>query len=198
MGERPPRAELGPNVLACVRRLRPCGGHPLCVGAAVGDLERAEPAAVAPAGKRHDVRPEAPEPRVRADPRCDPVCPGGRRDVRAARRLRGCLSRLVDQGAGLPRSAPRRVRAPSLSRPAPGGDAVGAGLPQLHDHCHGRSRAVGEPRAQAPRAEADLAHRVRVPDEPAGHLPRRLARRSRPSTWRAPPGASRSPRSSTC
>ena len=51
---------------------------------------------------------------------------------------------------------------------------------------------------RAARAQADLAHRVRLPDESSGPVPRRVARRRMRSTSRVPRGASSSPASSTC
>ena len=59
----------------------------------------------------------------------------------------------------------RRLRPPSVPRTPPARDAVGTGVPDLRDHRDGGPRAPRHARPPAARAQADLADRVRLPDE---------------------------------
>ena len=96
---------------------------------------------MAPPDDRSHVRPEAPEPGVRADPRRDPRCARRRRDDRAACRCRRRVTGGVDQGHGRASSAARCVRPPSVSRTTAVRDALEPALPELHDDRDGRPRA---------------------------------------------------------
>ncbi len=165
MGERRSGSELGADGRPAVRRLRACNGDALLVGSPVEHLERAEQAAVASPDVGGHVRPEAPEPGVRADPRRDRRGARRWRHDRATGRHRRRVAGRVDQGHGFVATEARRLRPPSLPRTPPARDPVGTGVPDLRDHRDGGPRAPRHARPPAARAQADLAHRVRLPDE---------------------------------
>ena len=174
VGERRASAELGADRRRAVRRLRACSGDALLVGSPVDHLERAEQAAVAPPDVGGYLRPEAPEPGVCADPRRDPCGACRRRHDRATGRDRRRVAGRLDQGDGVVATEARRLRPPSLPRTPPARDTMGTGVPDLRDDRDGRSRTTRDARPPAARPQADLAHRVRLPDESSGHVSRRL------------------------
>ena len=158
----------GPNwapTAASVRRLRARGRHALLLGQAVGDLERAEPPQWLRPTSGDDVRPQAPEPRVRADPRGDRRCARRWRDDRAARGHRGGVSPVAwiramgSLRARLDAYAHHPTRAAAVETPwAP--ECRTCPTIAMAD----LERLVTRP--QGLRPQADLAHRVRLPDEP--------------------------------
>ena len=136
LGERRPDAELRARRLL-VRRLRPRRGDALPLRAAVADVERAQPGALAAPDLAEHLRPPDPQPRLRRDPCRDPGREGRRRRHRAAWLDQRRLARQVDPRHAQRPRPPRRLCAPSVSVEQPR-DAVHARLQVLRDDHDGR------------------------------------------------------------
>ena len=173
VGERRPQGERAAEELADVRRLRLRRCEALPVRPEVDDLERAEPEPLPRRNVAEPLRQDAAQSRLRGDPPREPACARrGRRD-RAAREQRWLrAARLGARACRCPREA-RRVRAQPVSDAA-ARDAAARRVRLLRRHLDGEPRPAVEAGAALPRKQADLAHRVRLPDEPA-----RLASASR-------------------
>ena len=172
VGERRALAELRPAASSRLPSLRDGRRPSLSLGSLLADLERAEQAHLAPAHEAGNLRPAPAQPRVRGDP-CRPAPrPRRRRCNGASRRQRGRLTRRLDPRHGARTREARRVRPPPLPRVAVG-DAVQRRLQELPVDHDGDDQEAPHPRQARLRVEADLADRVRLPDEPARHLPRR-------------------------
>ena len=92
LGERRPLAELGAALEVVVRRLRRACCRPLSVRPELADLERAEPAPLAPPDLAEGLCADAAEPGLCGDPPGDARCEGGRGCHRSPRRVQGHLS----------------------------------------------------------------------------------------------------------
>ena len=172
VGERRPRSELRPATAPRLPPLRDRRREALPVGQVLADLERAEQAALAQADAGGDLRPASAQPRLRGDPRRAAARASGRRCDGASWWVGGHRAGRLDPRHGRrPREA-RRVRPPSVPVVA-GRDAVQRRLQELPFDHDGDDPEAPDPRQALLRAEADLADRVRLPDEAAGRLPRR-------------------------
>ena len=158
-------------------RLRPLRDRrraALSVGSTLADLERAEQASLAQADEGGHLRPASAQPRVRGDPRRVASCSGRRRRDRSQGRGGRRLTRHLGPRHGRrPREA-RRLRPPPLPLDAVR-DAVQRRLQELPVDHDGDDQEAPHPRQAPLRVEADLADGVRLPDEPAGHVPGRDA-----------------------
>ena len=174
VGERGALAELRPAAPPRFRCLRARRRQALPLGSLLADLERAEPPPLAEADEGRDLRGASAQPCVRGDPRRAAGRPGRRRRHGASRWVGGCRTRCLDSRHGRgPREA-RRLRTPPVPLVA-GRDSVQRRLPQLPFDHDGDDSEAAHPRPALIRAEAGLAHRVRLPDQSAGHIPRRSA-----------------------
>ena len=99
LGERRPLAELGAALEVDVRRLRAPRRRPLSVRPELADLERAEPAPLAPPDLAEGLHADAAEPRLCGDPPGDARREGGRRRHRAARRVQAASLRSTSSAA---------------------------------------------------------------------------------------------------
>ncbi len=111
LGERRARDELGADERRDLRRLRAPRGAALPVGEALADLERAEPAALAPADDAGGLRQAPAQPGVRRDPQGAAGRARRRRRHRAARGHRRRLARRRGSTAW-----PRRARTSTRTR----------------------------------------------------------------------------------
>ena len=106
--------------------------------------------------------------------------PGGegrRRRHGPARLDRRRVSHRLDHRHASRRRAPRRVRAQPLSARSEAGDAAARTRVQvMHDGHDGDAQPTRATRRAVLPARADLAHRVRLPEQPARSDPRRHAR----------------------
>ena len=168
MGEWRTRAELRPAAAPRLPPLRDRRRPSLPLGSLLADLERAEQAALAPADEVEDLRPPPAQPWVRGDPCRAAARPGRWRRDRASRRVGGRRTRHVATWHGRRGREVRRLRPPPVPL-EPGRDAVEPRLPRVPVDHDGDDQEAPRPRPAPLRAEADLAHRVRLPDESAGH-----------------------------
>ena len=168
-------ASWAPDIADGVRRLRLRRGEPLPVRPPLDDLERAQPGAVAEAHHAADLREPAAQPGVRGDQAGSSR--GARRRWRhgAARECGRPVSTRLDRRHGPGQRQARRLRAPPVSGAAADGNALERRVQALPDDLDGLARAVDRCRPQVAGAEAHLADRVRLPDEPARHLARHRA-----------------------
>ena len=174
VGERRALAELRPAAAPGLPPLRDRRRPSLPLGSLLADLERAEQAALAQADEAGDLRPASAQPWVRGDPRRAATRPGRRRRDRASWRGGGRRTRRLGSRHGRRPREVRRLRPPPVPL-VPVRDAVQRRLPELPVDHDGDDQEAPHPRQALLRAEADLAHRVRLPDEPAGHVPGRAA-----------------------
>ena len=197
LGERLRTAERPAPERRRLRALRRRRGCAVPVGARLVDLERAEPDAVPAPGEPARLRHQTAEPGLSRDPRADPRRPGrGGRD-RAAGEHRRPLAGRVDPWDARRRRAPRRLRPPSVPD-LPQRDPLERRLRPLRDDHDGHARAAA-PRGPARVAgEARLADGVRLPDEPARPVPRRLASGPGARISARARSARTAPRASTC
>ena len=172
MGKRWAPAELRAAAAARLPPLRDRRRPPLPVGSLLADLERAEQAALAQADAVEDLRRASAQPRVRGDPRRAAAGPGRRRRDRAQGRGGGRRTRHLGARHGRRAREVRRLRPPPLPVDAVR-DAVQRRLQELPIDHDGDDQEAPHPRQALLRAEADLAHRVRLSDESAGHVPGR-------------------------
>ena len=161
-GRRTGRRDQAPRRGVCRRRCKA-----ISLGEAVARLERAGPAAVVAADHAADVCDEAAQSGVLRDSRCD--------TRREGRWWRDCATRLdrrrlacgLDPGHGDHERTPGRVRAQSVSTQSPR-DAVVRRLRALRDDHDVDARAITAGGVACFRlADADLAERIRLPDETA-------------------------------
>jgi hypothetical protein len=174
VGEQRARAEVRAAAPPRLPGLRDRRRQAVPVGSLLADLERAEQAHLAPADEAGDLRPPSAQPGVRGDPRGASGRAGRRRRHGASRRAGGRLTRRLDPRHG------RRPREARRLRPSPvplvaRRDAVERRLRSLPLDHHGDDQEAPHPRPALLRAEADLAHRVRLPDEASGPVPGRSA-----------------------
>ncbi len=171
VGERRPETERRAHEFDDIRRLRLRGREALPVRPQVDDLERAEPAAVARGHVPRPVREAAAQSRLRGDPSREPQCTRRRRCHRAARQHRRLRPTRMGARHGEGAREDRRVRAQPV-RDAPARVAVPRSVPVLRRHLDGEPEPAHQRGAPGLRQQADLADRVRLPNEPAGSLRR--------------------------
>ena len=172
VGERGARAAVRSAAAPGLPPLRDRRRPSLSVGSLLADLERAEQAPLAQADESGDLRPASAQPRVRGDPRGAAACSGRRRRDRAEGGGGRRLTRHLGARHGRRPSEVRRLRAPPLPLDAVG-DPVQRRLQELPVDHDGDDQEAPHPRQALLRFEADLADGVRLPDEPAGHVPGR-------------------------
>ena len=170
MGERGARAELRAAAPSRLPSLRDRRRESLPVGSLLADLERAEQAPLAQADEVEDLRRASAQPCVRGDPCRAAPCPRGRRRDGAERCGRWSRTRHLGPRHGRRPREVRRLRSPSIPLDTVR-DAVQRWLQELSVDHNGDDQEAPHPRQTLLRAEAGLAHRVRLPDESAGHVP---------------------------
>ena len=197
LGERRSRLQLGAEERLDVGELRPPDRAALSVRPPLARLERAEPAALAPPDHPAGLRAEAPQPRIRGAPQRAPERARRRRRHRSARLDRRRVTRRLDRRDARRGSPARRVRAQPVRAPARR-DAVDRRLRALRDDHDGDARAAAHERLARVGPEANLADGVRLPDEPARPLPRRLEGDAGALSSPRPRSARTRRRASTC
>ena len=175
VGEQRQGTELRAGAAARLPRVRARGRGALPVGSLLADLERAEPSALAEADEGVDLRRSmCSTPATRGSTRCcaHALVGGGVTAPRGG--LGGVAPVTWLRGMARAHAQARRVR-PQPVPAAAGRDAVGARLPLLPEHHDGDAAEALDPRPALLGAEAGLADGVRLPDEPARPVPRRVA-----------------------
>ena len=175
VGERRPEAERRADEPDDVRRLRVRGGEALPVRSQVDGLERAEPAVLARQDVSRPVREAAAQPGLRRDPSREPSRARRRRRHRAAREHRWLRPACVGARHGEGARQARRLRAQPV-RDAPARVALPRSVPVLRRHLAGEPGSARQGGAPGSRQQADLADRVRLPDESAGSVRRQPER----------------------
>ena len=178
MGERGTRAELRTAAPSRLPPLRDRRRQALPLGSLLADLERAEQAPLAQADEVGDLRPASAQPCVRGDPCRAATRPRRRRGDGAQGRGGGRRTRHLGPRHGCRPREVRRLRPPPIPLDAIR-DAVQRRLPELPLDHDGDDQEAPHPRQALLRVEADLADGVRLPDEPARHVPGRASRSGR-------------------